>query len=345
MRQTLLLLTRGSLVLALITSLAAAQSGGGPRIGVVDFYGIRKAKPEAIRKALGVKEGDLLPRSKGDVEDALELVPNVVRARLEAACCEAGKAILYVGIEERGAAHFDYNAPPTGLTKLPEVIHAEYSAFLAAVNMAVRAGTTQENLSRGHSLMEDATVRGHQEKFIELAAEHLGKIREVLKDSVDEEQRAIAAYVIGYATDKKAVVPDLQAALRDPDDTVRNNAMRSLGAIAVLASREPARHIEVSPVWFVEALNSLVWQDRSTAVMTLLTLTEGSDPKPRALLWERSMDALAEMARWKHLPHALPAFILLGRAGGVPEAEIQKAWESGNREAFIQKRLDAKAGK
>jgi len=166
-----------------------------------------------------------------------------------------------------------------------------------------------------------------------------------LRTSGDAEHRAIAAYVIGYAPDKVAVVNDLQQALRDPDDTVRNNAMRSLGAISVLAMRkaqepkdpdqDPRTVLRVSPTWFIEMLDSLIWSDRTTAAVTLVTLTESRDAQVLAHLRERSAGVLAEMARWKHLPHALPAFILLGRAMGVPEDRIQQAWTSGDREAFI----------
>ena len=59
-----------------------------------------------------------------------------------------------------------------------------------------------------------------------------------------------------------------------------------------------------------------------------------------AHLRERALPALIEMARWKHLAHALPAFILLGRMAGLPETEIQEAWKSGDRERVI-----ARAGK
>ncbi|MCC6588164.1 MAG: HEAT repeat domain-containing protein [Bryobacterales bacterium] len=337
LRPNYLLLKPLSLLLA-CAGLMPAQSGG-PRVGVVDFYGVRKVKIEAIRKALAVKEGDPLPKSKGDTEEAIEQVPNVVAARLEAACCEDGKAILYVGIEEKGAPHVTYNDPPAGLVKLPQEVHDEYTGFLSSVGLAVRNGKTEENLAQGHSLMSDPGVRKHQERFIELADAHLDKIREVLRKSVDEEQRAIAAYVIGYAKDKKAVLPDLQSALRDPDDTVRNNAMRSLGAIAVLATREPDRGIAVAPVWFVEMLNSIIWQDRQTAAMTLVTITDKRDPNVMGLLKERALPALAEMARWQHLPHALPAYILLGRVGGLSEDQIQTAWKDGKREEVIQRVL------
>ncbi len=319
--------------------LLAAELLAQPRIGIIDFYGRRKVSEEQLRKALAAKEGDPLPRSKADVEEALEHVPGVVQARLEATCCTEGKAILYVGIEEKGAPHFDYNAPPLGTVKLPAEIHFEYEKFLAAVGLAVRAGETGEDLSQGHSLMSNAAVRKHQERFAELAKEHLTGLREVMRGSADGEHRAIAAYVIGYAPKKQDVVNDLQLALRDPDDTVRNNAMRSLGAIAVLAARDPEQEIKISPTWFIELLDSLIWPDRSTAAVTLVTLTEKRDPAILSHMKERAMPTLAEMARWKHLPHALPAFILLGRVAGFPEAEIQDAWSKGEKQAFLERVL------
>ena len=317
------------------------MSIGAPRIGVIDFYGRQKVSEELLRKALGFHEGDPLPRSKGDVEEALEDLKDVVAARMEATCCEEGKAILYVGIEERGAPHFDYNPPPVGEARLSAEIHNQYGAFLGSVQKAIRSGPVNENLADGHSLMENAEAYGHQLRFLDLARDHLQLLRDVLRESGSEEHRAIAAYIIGYAPKKADVVNDLQAALRDPDDTVRNNAMRALGAISVLAARDPAQEIKVSPTWFIEALDSLIWQDKSTAATTLVTLTEGRPAKVLEHLKERAVPTLATMARWKHLPHALPAFILLGRIHGVPEEQIQKAWADGRRETFLNEILPA----
>jgi hypothetical protein len=324
-------------LILLVLSVNLAAAAQAPRIGLIDFYGRRTVAEEPLRAALGAREGDPLPRSKGDVEEAIEKVPNVVHARLEAACCEDGKAILYVGIEEKGAAHFTYLTPPVKPVMLPHEIHDEYTAFLSAVGLAVRAGETAEDLSRGHSLMANEGVRKHQEKFLELAEAHLPKLKEVLRESLDEEHRAIAAYVIGYAPKKQDVVNDLQHALRDSDDTVRNNAMRSLGAIAVLAARDPASDLKISPTWFLEMLDSLIWSDRITAANILVTLTERRDPDVRERIRERALPALLEMARWKHLPHALPAFVLLGRVAGVAEPDIQALWSKGDREALLKK--------
>ncbi len=318
-------------ILALLPLAAGAQ----PTIGVIDVYGLRKVPLATVRKALAVKEGDPLPKSKSDTEAALELVPGLVRARLEAACCEDGKVILYVGVEEKGAPHFDYRTPPEGTVRLPEAIHLAYARFLDAVREVTRTGETGEDLSQGHSLMHNSACREAQLQFVGLAKQHQALLRDVLRNSDDEEHRAIAAYVIGYVPRKRDVVDDLQYALQDPDDTVRNNAMRSLAAITVLALKDPSADVRVSAVWLVEMLNSLVWSDRHTAAVTLVTLSESRDPKVMEQIRDRALDALIEMARWKHLPHALAPFLLLGRVAGIPEAEVQAAWEKLDRETVI----------
>ena len=326
----------------LTAGLACAQ---GPRIGTIDFYGLRKVTEAKVRKALAVSEGGVLPSSKADVEERIEKLPGVVEAHLEAACCDdAGKAILYVGIEEKGAAHYNYRPPPTGDAALPAEIVPVYARFLGAVAVASRSGHVAEDLTHGHSLMSDPDVRALQEQFVGFAAKYTDDLRKVIRNGPNEEQRAIAAYVIGYAPRKETVVSDLQYALQDPDDTVRNNAMRSLAAFAVLQRKQPDSEIKISPTWFIEMLNSIIWGDRNNAAVALVTLTDSREETVLEQLRERALPALAEMAGWKHLPHALPAYILQGRACGMKEEALQDAWSKGERMAVIKK-LTAAASK
>jgi hypothetical protein len=86
-------------------------------------------------------------------------------------------------------------------------------------------------------------------------------------------------------------------------------------------------------------LHSIVWTDRNNAAVALVTLTESRDPNVLDHLRERALDAVIEMARWKHLPHALPGFILAGRIAGLPEAEIQDAWNKEHRDDVIRKAI------
>jgi hypothetical protein len=300
----------------------------GPLIGTIDYYGVRKAPLAAIEKALNARVGEPLPLAKGDVELRIDEVPGVVESHLEAVCCQGGKVTLYVGIEERGAPHFELHDIPDGNEMLPDEIELTYKRFLDASDNASRHGLTGEDLTKGHARSEDPDVRAIQDMFPSLVMQYLPMIRAVLRDSEDEGERATAAYVIGYAADPKSVVNDLQYALRDADQGVRLNAGRSLLAFAVAGAK-------VEATWFIEMLNSLSWTDRTRALGVLQILTDSRDPAVLDQLRMRALPSLEEMARWKTLEHALPAYLLLGRVAGVPEQQLRDAWARGDRETVI----------
>jgi hypothetical protein len=327
-----LLIPAASAQKATVQAPQALLPGKGPVIGTLDFYGLRKVTEAKVRQALGVREGDLLPSSKGDVEQRLDAIPGVVESHLEAVCCENGKITLYVGIEERGAAHFDLHDVPDGDATLPQEIDSAYRRFLDAFTEAARQGYTKEDLTRGYARSEDPTVRAIQDMFPSMVADHVAELRATLRNSSDEDQRATAAYVIGYAADPKSVVNDLQYALRDEDQGVRVNAARSLIAFAGVG-------VKVEPTWFIEMLNSLSWTDRTRALAALQILTDKREPAVLDQLRERALPSLAEMARWKTLAHALPAYILLGRLTSLTDQQIQDAWSRGNRESVVAEAL------
>lgn len=309
-----------------------------PRIGIVDFYGLHKVSPDRVLKTLGVREGDLLPPSKEEVEEHLESIPEVVQARLEAVCCPGGSVSLFVGIEERGAPHFALRSVPAGAALLPPDVMDDYGKFLSALRNAAARGKGAEDLTQGHSLMADPDARAFQTRFLAIARDQLPLLSDVLRNSSDEEHRAAAAYIIGYAPKKADVINDLQLAMQDPAPGARSNAMRALAAIGVLATREPAQGIRISPTWFVEMLNSIVLSDRHRAAIALGSITADGGAGIEHIR-ERALDAVVEMARWKTLEYALPAFILAGRIAGESDLRIHEAWKSGDRETLIKKAL------
>jgi hypothetical protein len=319
--------------IALLTGLATAQTP--PTVGVIDFYGLNKLTQDRVRKSLGFQEGDPFPRSKANVEELLDTLPGVVESHLEAVCCDGNRMVLYVGIEERGSAHFDLREPPEGEVMLSPEIVALYRRFFDAFEEAVRRGSTAEDLTHGHSLMADPLAREIQLQFPDVAAKNLPQLRDVLRNSSDDEQRAIAAGLIGYAPKKDQVAADLQFALRDADPGVRSNAARALVALAVYARLHEDSGIKLEPTWFIEMLNSLSWSDRERALKALEILTDTRDAQMLGQLRQRALPALAEMSRWKTLEHALPAFILTGRVAGLTEQQIQDAWTRGDRESVI----------
>ncbi len=319
--------------------LAVAAFAQAPVVGDINLYGLHKLSPDKVLHALGLTAGEPLTASRGGLEDRLEELPGVVRAQVQAVCCEDKRAMIFVGIEEKGAPHLALRSEPAGEAVLQQSLADLYRDFLDKVQAAARGGSTSEDLSQGHALMADPDVRAVQLHFAEYAAANLPNLREVLRNGSDPDQRAIAATVIGYAPRKAEVVNDLQYALQDPDEAVRANAIRSLTAIAVLAALHPGSGIKISPTWFVELLQSVVLSDRVKSAEALVTLTEHADPGVLDLLRERALPSLAEMARWKTLGYALPAYVLLGRVAGMPEAEIHAAWEKGQRESVIARAL------
>lgn len=187
--------------------------------------------------------------------------------------------------------------------------------------------------------MHDATGRAIQERFVTYARD-LGRLRQVLRQSADEQHRALAANVLGYASDKQAVVGDLVYGMGDPSDEVRNNSMRALGIIGQFGSRSPELKIHVPTKPFIRLLNSLVWTDRNKAAYALMELTGSRDAALLKSLRKQALRSLIEMARWKSDGHAYPAFCLLGRISSWSEDQIHAAWSRGDREAVIEAALE-----
>jgi len=185
--------------------------------------------------------------------------------------------------------------------------------------------------------MHDPTARAVQESFVGMAARYDAELRNALTHSADAGQRAIAAQVLGYAADKRTVVPALVQAVRDPDDDVRNNAVRALAVIAQYGAAHPEKGIRVPGPAFVDLMNSLVWSDLNKGSFALFSVTGGAHPDTAALtlLRHRALFPLIDMARWTDPSHAQVPFMLLGRAIGLPQAVVDSAWARGDRDAVI----------
>lgn len=325
----------------LIACTAAAQVAvvGIPRIDLIEFYGLHRVTPSLARQALGLSVGSPLPASKGDAEERLMDIGRVIGARLEAVCCDGGKNILYVGIEERDAPRYEVRPAPGAAVALPEEILAAYRNFEQARHVAELAGKTGEDLSKGHPLMTDSAARAAQLRFPALINANLEAVRDVLRESGDEYQRGVAAYVLPYAPAKADIVDDLHTALTDNDAGVRTKAVRALTSLALLERADPGSKVRVSPAWFLDMLQSVTWQDRMQAVWALETLTRDRDVFVLSRLRGDTLGSLIEMARWQTEQHAYPAFMLVGRVAGLTDVSIRDAWLRAGRETVIAQAL------
>lgn len=307
------------------------------QIGIIDLFGLNKVDQRQVRNALTFKERDTITLGDNErpavfkaSEDRLSKLPGVVRTQINAVCCESGRVLVYVGIQERGAPNLQFRAAPKGSGRLPADLINAGKDFANAMSAAVARGDAAEDRSKGHSLMHDPATRAIQENFITLANRDLPLLRRVLRNSSDAGHRALAAQLLGYASDKQAVVDELVHGMSDPDEQVRNNSMRAL-----LVFAEAASTIRVPAEPFVRFLHSLVWSDKNKAAGALNAITSKRDPKVLSELRKSAIGPLAEMARWKSTGHAQPAFMILARIAGYADDAALKMWDAGNRETVI----------
>jgi hypothetical protein len=317
-----------------------------PPIGIIDFYGLRAISPAQAKQALQIKEGDAIPdtaegfkKFQQDAQQRLEALPGVLEARLSFICCNADKTILYVGIAEKGSPVLSFLAAPQGKVRLPENIVKAGEDFQAAFMEAMQKRDFEEDDSQGYALNHYPAVHEVQERFITLASKNLSILRDVLHNSSDAGQRALAAQVIAYSADREVVAQDLAEAVHDPDGGVRNNATRALGVLAGYAQKHPELHITISAEPFVDMLNSLEWTDRNKASMVLVPLTETRDPTLLTLLRQHALPSLIEMARWKAQGHAFGACVILGRIASLQEDKITNQCWNDDREGVISAAL------
>lgn len=336
MRRTTVPLIGAISALALASPLSSPAGAQLPRVGIIDVYGLHNTSAAQVREALGISVGDSLSAlTLLTAPSRLAELPGVASAALHPVCCEDGKTMLYVGLAEDGAPALELRPPPNGASRLAADVVAAGDAFEDALMRAILRGVMNEDVSQGHSFMADSAARAIQLGFVALAARDLDSLRAVLRTSGDAAHRALAAQVIAYAADKKAVVADLVYAMRDRSVTVRNNATRALGLIALLAQRHPELGIAVPYDPFIDLLNSIVWTDRNKASLALMELSEGRDPALLAALRARAFDALVDIAHWTNPGHSLAAVFMLGRMSGMSDVEIYAMFERGEKEKVI----------
>lgn len=114
-------------------------------------------------------------------------------------------------------------------------------------------------------------LKKYEKIFVEGSKKHFEKLVEIQAGDQRPEYRAAATYVLAYHPDGKKVVSQMVERVRDPDELVRNNALRVLGEIAEF---HPELVIPTAPI--VEALSFPRASDRSKAVFVAHMLTLNS---------------------------------------------------------------------
>jgi hypothetical protein len=320
-----------------LSAVVASKSNKTGTIANIDFFGHGHFDLVKLRSVLPIQPGESFKQAdwstyRSRIDEAIRLQTGKPPTDVALVCCDKnGNSMIYIGVAGTSSVALQHKPAPTSEDRLPAFALKLNQETEEALSKAVLAGRTQQDHSNGYALSADPELRAKELQIREFALENEAVLRTVLSSSSDAEHRAIAAQFLGYVNVSARQIADLTEAARDPDEGVRNNAVRALGVIAS-SSQQRARMILPKP--FIAFLRSDKWVDRNKGGWLLINLTESRDPKLLKQLRKEAMDALVEMARWHFAGHASFARRLLGRIAGIEEARLDTLID-GQPEAII----------
>jgi hypothetical protein len=321
--------------------LVCAAEAQLPRIGDIEFYGLRRITARELLASADLSTGDPMPASRGELEGKIAAHAGVAAVQVQTDCCQGNHAVLLIGIAEDGEPTPTFRAAPDGNATLPASLLKTYRQFRGASLRADLDGAAEESLAAGHPLSSNSAIRQLQDSFLVYARTHFESLSHALSTSADPEMRQAAATILVYSPRKTLAAADLSAALQDPDEDVRAYAAHSLSAIAALGLKQPALGIRIAAAPFVDLLHSVALSDREAALKALLVLTSKKNTATLDLIRTQAFPNVLEMAILKTPRYAQPGFLLLGRVIGLPDAEVRESWDKGDRDVVIQKAVES----
>jgi len=325
------------LLLLVVSGALVAQPGN--RVGHIELFGTGGRDGGAVVAALRDVEGSAAPDSAATQAAFIDRISRIVTEQSGSAptdvspvCCdEEGNWTVYVGLAWSGVAAPRYHDAPRGSATLPASIIEAHAGVMGALEKAVRIQASEDH-SRGYALSSEPALRRAQQLLHQRAVASGSDLYRVLEAASDPDQRAIAAFALGYAGVSEKQIAALSKASSDPDGATRNNAVRALWVVA--QSKQPlARRISSEP--FIALLTSGHWTDRNKGLLLVTALSVRRDPALLARLRREALEALIEMARWRVRGHSDPARMLLGRIAGVPERRLTEMVAAGDVDAIV----------
>ena len=292
----------------------------------IDFFGYGSMDLSQIRSHLPVHVGQAFPsfaeeRSQSPkIRDVILQITGKPVTSLSNVQVDDGY-LVYIGLPGTTMRKFPAEAAPTGPVRLPDDAMALYQQKMTLLPKAIAAGATEDD-TKGYALSSFPLLRQTELSMRAYVLQHEALVVDVMTTSSDENGRAAAADMLGYADVSALQIRSLVQACYDPDSLVRNNAIRAIGAM-VSARPDLGGQIPLSP--FLQMLRSESWTDRNKAGWVLDSLTKSRDPKVLSALRSQALDPLVEMAEWHDYGHAGSFRLILGRIAGIDEATLEHA--------------------
>lgn len=296
------------------------------QIGAINYFGYGGLPLDKVRSALPLHVGDTLTFatfSDKPIREAVLAAIGKPPTDINEVCCnESGKLWIYIGLPGSTSRPVSTRKPPSGTARLDDRGIQLYDQEMAALEQAVTSNSAGEDDSQGYMVSNDPKLKEINLAMRAYAIRRLAELENVLRSAGDPAQRRAAAALLGYARRSQAQVDALAEAVNDPDDEVRNNAIRALEVFFDAPGSDRYR-IDVQPM--INLLYSGIWTDRNKASFFLLRMTGARDPQMLHSLKSDALGPLIEGASWtRDLGHASPFLTILGRIGSIPENKLNE---------------------
>jgi len=309
-------------------------------IGEIEFFGYAGIDQDKVRAALPFHEQENFVGA--EYAEKLEQAYNAIKSLtgqyptgINNVCCDKrGNEIIFIGLSGKTIPH---RPKPNGTARLPEKVLDMYERFMKTLFEGLQKGNFHEDDSKGYALSAYPPMRAVQLEMRAYAVKRGALLRSVLETSSDDQQRIVAAQLLGYARQSDAQLASLVKATEDSNDTVRNNATRALLVLAASSAKIASR---VPVQGFIELLLSGTWTDlnKSSGLLDFVTAKKRDEKVLAQLRRKDILERLIEMARWRS--HWESAAKLLGRVAGINEQQLLQLVAEGKAEVIIKESQD-----
>ena len=307
------------------------------QIGAINYFGYGGLPLQKVRAALPLHVEDTLTFasfSKKPINDAVSKTIGKLPTDVNVVCCDASQHIeIFIGLPG-STSHSDPTSPiPSGNTHLNLEGLRLYEQEQPLLLQAVSRGAAGEDDSQGYMISNDPSLKAINLAMRSYAIGRESDLRQVLQMASDPKERRAAAALLGYVQRSPTQAEALSNAMNDPDDEVRNNAVR---ALAVLSSATANEHLQINLKPLINLLYSGIWTDRNKASLLLMRMTEARNPEVLHTLRKEAMEPLVEGASWTDVPsHSMAFLVVLGRIGAIPNKKLYELLKSGNNNAIV----------
>lgn len=306
-------------------------------IGEINYFGYGDLPLQKVRAALPWHIGDTLTLatfSRKPVEDAIASAIGKPPTDVNITCCDASKHLeIFIGLPGSTSHSVPTSPTPSGNAHLDPEGLSMYQREQPLLMQAIARGTAGEDDSQGFMISNDPALKAVNLAMRSYAVGRESELKQVLQTASDPKDRRAAATLLGYVRSSNTQAEALSQAITDPDNEVRNNAVRALSVLSAATTNDHPR-INVKPL--IDLLYSGSWTDRNKASLLLLRMTDVPNSEVLDSLRQEALAPLIEGGSWVDVPgHSTPFLFILGRVGGITDQKLDNLIKIGDKDAII----------